>query len=152
MKYLKEGKWDDFQPKVKNIYDRIEKLKLEIVEMNKNLIADIAEIMIDLEDYQKSYQVYSDPSRSYLLCEYVFTIPSDKTQLASDLKDKLNDHIGEEGKESWEINWVNAPGANYTFRKGTLEEVWDYLNGLGAPEPKFYNVEFVFYKINSTHE
>lgn len=148
MKYLKEGKWEEFKPMVSNIHRKMLELQAQIDEINSNLLSEVADIMIDLEDYQNHYEVFNDPSRSYLLCEYIFTIPSDKIELVLDLCDKLDEYIDKD-RESWGIDWVNVPGADYKFRDSSIKDVMSYLDSKGAPEPKLYNVEFTFFKIES---
>lgn len=85
MKYLKEGKWEDFYKNLKDEYSTI--------DANKELHEAIGECMVDIEEYHKSEYLDSNSN----IYRYIYTIPSKSVSMIIDIKEKLDDVIGTEG-------------------------------------------------------
>lgn len=120
MKYLKEGKWNEFKTNASHIFKKMNALKLnyenemyainqEFYEINSILYDEISECMIDLEDYLEHHvyfdevnypENYHDSDTEAILCKYYYNITDNKgMSKIYDMISKLNEYIGDDAYE-----------------------------------------------------
>lgn len=146
MKYLKEGKWEDFISEMD-----IKELKFEkaIEEMNSSLLLEVDECMVDLEDYSgdrsNGASMFWIPLvvNDNILIEYYYSIPISNIDSLRDIKYKIDSYIGKE-LNAWCVRY-NINGLNSVSSGLNLGNM---LNKIHLVEPNsVINILFSFYKV-----
>lgn len=142
MKYLVEGKWEDFKPNFEEVNKKINKLKLDIDEINNELLEHIIDCMVDLEECQTGFIIVDDmiDSAEYYegyLCIYNLLVPIKKIPMLIELKEKLDNVIGN--------------GYEFYYYRGRNQLDYDSFMGCKNDMSLFENssIEFLFKKIEN---
>lgn len=105
MRYLKEGKWLDFNKNANLIFKKINLLNFEIDLINDELLENIKDCAVDLEKYETEFfsefdveYMNEEESEEYQdhLCTYLYELPSNEINLYNDYIEKLINIIDEE--------------------------------------------------------
>lgn len=136
MKYLKEGRWEDFNLELINNINRL-------ADMNKELLDDIADCMVDLEDYQIKYGILTPPGNNIIGgCYYRHNnISSDNSDLIINLCDKLYEYIG----QGWDFYWSHKGKTNNSGFKNFIMQL-DYLKNTNKVVE--FELSFIFHEIS----
>lgn len=125
MKYLKEGKWEDFKNgEASNLLKKLEEIKAkykeDIADINNSFVSihdklrdEIALCMVDLEDYLINYSPdMAEPDKC--ICVYEYKLGFDGLKLLNDLIFKLKQYIGE---GTFSVYCYNKRGDAYKYKK-----------------------------------